>query len=70
MNSFTAVFLIATIITGEGKPNIQYRVPMPDMETCELEAKEFRRLYKPPDSVDAKGLAATCSGKLAEENPS
>jgi len=70
MNTFTAVYLIATIVTGEGRANMQYKIPMPDMDTCEFEAYEFKRLYKPPAEVDAKGLGATCMGKFVEENPS
>jgi hypothetical protein len=69
MNSFSAVILIVTIVTGEGKPNVTHREPMPDMETCSAEAREFLQ-HKFPDTVDAKSLTATCAGKLAEEGPS
>jgi hypothetical protein len=69
MNSFTAVMLVVTIITGEGKPDVRHQERMPDMETCLHELGEFLN-HKFPDTVDAKGLSAGCSGKLAEENPS
>jgi hypothetical protein len=69
MQAFTMVMLVVTIITGEGKQNIQHREPMPDMQTCFQEAAEFMQ-HRFPDEVDAKGLAASCQGKLAEEKPS
>lgn len=69
MNTFGMVMLVVTIITGEDKPNVMHKEPMPDMATCETELHEFLN-HKIPDSVDAKGLAASCQGKLVEEHPS
>ncbi len=69
MNTFTAVMLVVTIITGDGKQNFQYREPMPDMVTCLKEAEEFLD-HQFPDTADAKGLVASCQGKLADEKPS
>jgi hypothetical protein len=68
VNSFTAVMLVVLIITGEDKPNIQHRILMPDMASCEAELHDFLQ-HKFPDTVDARGLVASCQGKLAEENP-
>jgi hypothetical protein len=67
MNTFSTVMLVVTIITGQG--NAQHREPMPDMRTCLQEAEEFMN-HQLPDTVDAKGLVASCQGKLAEKEPS
>ena len=69
MNTFTAVMLVVTIITGANKQNIQHREPMPDMKTCLEEADKFLD-HKFPDAVDARGLVASCQGKLADSDPS
>jgi hypothetical protein len=69
MNTFTVVMLVVTIITGTDKKNIQYQEPMPDMKTCLAEADEFLN-HQFPDTVGAKGLVASCQGKLAENDPS
>ncbi len=69
MNAFTAVMLVVTVITGDGKQNFQHREPMPDMKVCLEEADKFLD-HQFPDMVDAKGLVASCQGKLADEKPS
>lgn len=69
MNSFSTVMLVVMIITGQGKHNIQDKRPMPDMETCEAALHEFLN-HKFPEMVDAKGLVASCQGKLTESDPS
>ena len=69
MNTFTAIMLFVTIVTGDGKQDIKHREPMPDMATCLEELGRFLS-HKFPDAVEAKGLNAGCAGKLAEENPS
>ncbi len=69
MNTFTAVMLVVTIFTGEGKQNVQHREPMPDMKVCLQEAEAFLN-HQFPEAVDAKGVAASCQGKLTEEHPS
>lgn len=69
MNTFTAVMLVVTIITSDGKQNLQHKVPMPDMATCLREAEQFLD-HQFPDTVEAKGLIASCRGSLADEKPS
>lgn len=69
MNTFSVVMLVVTIITGEGKQNIQHHEPMPDMKTCWEEAEAFMN-HQFPDTVGAKGLVASCQGKLVEDEPS
>lgn len=69
MNTFTAVMLFVTIVTGDGKPDIKHRQAMPDMETCVMELGKFLR-HQFPDAIGAQSLNGGCSGKLVEENPS
>jgi hypothetical protein len=69
MNTFSTIMLVVMIVTGSGKPNIESRRSMPDMATCEEAMHEFLH-HKFPEMVDAKGLVASCQGKLAEDDPS
>lgn len=69
MNTFTAVMLYVTIVTGQGQPDIKHREPMPDMETCIMELGKFLR-HQFPDSVGAESLTAGCAGKVVGEKPS
>jgi hypothetical protein len=63
MNTFTAVFLIVTIITAEDRHDIMDRRAMPDMDTCEVALHEFLQ-HKFPDNIGAIALDARCQGKL------
>lgn len=69
MNSFVAVVLYVTIVTGEGKPDIRHQEPMPDMATCIQELTNFLH-HEFPNTVDAHELKAGCAGALAERKPS
>jgi hypothetical protein len=69
MNTFSAVLLIVTIITTADRRDVVYRLPMPDMATCEAALHEFIT-HKFPSEIGAVGLDATCRGKLTEDSPS
>lgn len=65
MITFLHVVMTVAVITVPGKHDLRHVLPMPDMETCFEEAKEFSR-HQFPGFAEAKHLQILCEGDYGE----
>ncbi len=69
MEPTVLILLVVTIVTANGKPNIEHQVAMPSVEICLQEAERFLN-SELPEFIEYQGISARCVKRHIKEDHS